>query len=140
MAARNEEALARGLPELPGWQRHGDGIWKTYELDDFASAALFVGRVADATAATGHQPDIAIRGGRVTLELTPRTGSTLTDDDLMVAERIQRLVGDHHRPGRPGRPVEPERPPDRHPATPGGPGRPVGRDRITQATSPSATR
>jgi len=98
MAARNEEALARGLQELPGWQRHGDGIWKTYEFDDFASATLFVGRVADATAAAGHQPDIAIRGGRVTLELAPRTGSTLTDDDLMVAERIQRLVGDHHHP------------------------------------------
>ncbi len=98
MAARNEEALVRDLQELPGWQRHGDGIWKTYEFDDFASAALFVGRVADETAAAGHQPDIAIRGGRVTLELAPRAGATLTDDDLMVAERIQRLVGDHHHP------------------------------------------
>jgi hypothetical protein len=56
------------------------------------------GVVAPATAAAGHQPDIAIRGGRVTLELAPRTGSTLTADDLMVAERIQRLVGDHHHP------------------------------------------
>ena len=37
---------------------------------------LFVGRVADATAAAGHQPDIAIRGGRVTLELAPRSGSS----------------------------------------------------------------
>ena len=34
----------------------------------------------------------------ITLELAPRAGSTLTDDDLMVAERIQRLVGDHHHP------------------------------------------
>ena len=42
--------------------------------------------------------DIAIRGGRVTLELTPRTGTTLTADDLAVASRIQRLVGDHHHP------------------------------------------
>jgi pterin-4a-carbinolamine dehydratase len=57
-----------------GWQRHGDSIWKTYQFDDFASAALFVGRVADATAGAGHQPDIAIRGGRVTLELVPGPG------------------------------------------------------------------
>jgi len=56
MAARNEEALARDLQELPGWQRHGDGIWKTYEFDDFASAALFVGRVADATARPAISP------------------------------------------------------------------------------------
>jgi 4a-hydroxytetrahydrobiopterin dehydratase len=96
--ATNDEALARALQELPGWQREGDSIWRTYQFDDFASATLFVGRVADATAAAGHQPDIAIRGGRVTLELTPRTGTTLTADDLAVASRIQRLVGDHHHP------------------------------------------
>jgi 4a-hydroxytetrahydrobiopterin dehydratase len=98
MATTDEEALARALDGLPGWRRHGDNIWKTYQFDDFATAALFVGRVADATAAAGHQPDIAIRGGRVTLELVPRTGTTLTDDDLTVAHRIQQLVGDHRHP------------------------------------------
>jgi 4a-hydroxytetrahydrobiopterin dehydratase len=96
--ATNDEALARALQELPGWQREGDSIWRTYQFDDFASATLFVGRVADATAAAGHQPDIAIRGGRVTLELAPRTGTTLTADDLAVASRIQQLVGDHQHP------------------------------------------
>jgi 4a-hydroxytetrahydrobiopterin dehydratase len=98
MATTDDEALARTMRELPGWRRHGDSIRKTYQFDDFASATLFVGRVADATAAAGHQPDIAIRGGQVTLELVPRVGSTLTADDLMVATRIQRLVGDHHHP------------------------------------------
>ena len=96
--ATNDEALARALQELPGWQREGDGIRRTSQFDDFASATLFVGRVADATAAAGHQPDIAIRGGRVTLELTPRTGTALTADDLAVASRIQQLVGDHQHP------------------------------------------
>jgi len=96
--ATNDEALARALQELPGWQREGDTIRRTYQFDDFASATLFVGRVADATAAAGHQPDIAIRGGRVTLELAPRTGTTLTADDLAVASRIQQLVGDHQHP------------------------------------------
>jgi 4a-hydroxytetrahydrobiopterin dehydratase len=98
MATTDEEARTRTMQELPGWRRHGDSIRKTYQFDDFASATLFVGRVADATAAAGHQPDIAIRGGQVTLELVPRVGSTLTADDLMVATRIQRLVGDHHHP------------------------------------------
>jgi 4a-hydroxytetrahydrobiopterin dehydratase len=98
MATTDEEALTRTMRELPGWQRHGDSIRRTYQFDGFASATLFVGRVADATAAAGHQPDIAIRGGQVTLELVPRVGSALTADDLMVAARIQRLVGDHHHP------------------------------------------
>ena len=98
MATTDEEARTRTMQGLPGWRRHGDSIRKTYQFDDFASATLFVGRVADDTAAAGHQPDIAIRGGRVTLELVPRVGSALTADDLMVAARIQRLVGDHHHP------------------------------------------
>ena len=98
MDSISDDAVDPLLRDLQGWQRHGDSIWRAYQFDDFGSAAQFVGRVADATGPTGHQPDIAIRGGRVTLELAPRTGSTLTADDLMVAERIQRLVGDHHHP------------------------------------------
>ena len=43
MAATNDEALVRALEDLPGWRRHGDSIWKTYQFDDFASATLFVG-------------------------------------------------------------------------------------------------
>ena len=78
MAGTDEDALARALPDLPGWHRHGDSIWKTYQFDDFASATLFVSRVADATAGVGHQPDVAIRGGRVTLELTPASGERPT--------------------------------------------------------------
>src|SRR5215218_1847720 len=103
MATTDDEA--RALRELPGWERHGDSIWKTYQFDDFASAALFVGRVADATAGGGHQPDIAIRGGRVTLELTPRAGSALTDDDLMVGGPHPAAGGRPPPPGGPGRPV-----------------------------------
>ena len=69
------------LQDLHGWHRHGDSIWRTYQFDDFPSAVQFVGRVADATGPTGHQPDIAIRGGRVTLELNPTVGDRLTADD-----------------------------------------------------------
>jgi 4a-hydroxytetrahydrobiopterin dehydratase len=109
MATTDDEALARGLRDLPGWERHGDSIRKTYQFDDFASATLFVGRVADATAGAGHQPDIAIRGGRVTLELVPRAGSGLTTDDLTVAASIQRLVGDHRHPVGRAAPWSPSR-------------------------------
>jgi 4a-hydroxytetrahydrobiopterin dehydratase len=94
----SDEALARLLRDLQGWQRHGDSIWRTYQFDDFGSAVQFVGRIADAAGATGHQPDVAIRGGRVTLEMNPAAGATLTADDLAVAHRIQRLAGDHRPP------------------------------------------
>jgi 4a-hydroxytetrahydrobiopterin dehydratase len=98
-----DEALSLALRDLPGWERHGNGIRKTYRFDDFASAAQFVGRVADAAVAVGRQPNVAIGGSRVTLELTPNAGGVLTQGDVTLARRIQRLVGDHRHPvGRAG--------------------------------------
>jgi pterin-4a-carbinolamine dehydratase len=83
--------------------RHGNSIHKTYQFDEFSSAAQFAGRVADAAAAAGRQPGILIRGSRITLELSPGTAGMLTLDDLAVAGRFERLVSDHHHPvGRAG--------------------------------------
>jgi 4a-hydroxytetrahydrobiopterin dehydratase len=93
-----DEALGRALGDLPGWERHGTGIHRTYRFDDFASATQFASRVADAAVATGRHPDIHIHDSTVTLELTPGSTGRLTVDDIALARRFQRLLGDHHRP------------------------------------------
>jgi 4a-hydroxytetrahydrobiopterin dehydratase len=98
MDSTDDQPLVRALHDLPGWQRHGNSIQRTYRFDDFDAAARFVGRVAEAAAAAGRQPDIAIHRSRVTLQLNPSAGGALTMDDVAVARRIQRLVGDHHYP------------------------------------------
>jgi pterin-4a-carbinolamine dehydratase len=88
---------------LPGWQRYGNRIEKTFNFDDFSAAARFVGRMADDAAVAGRQPAIDLRCDRVTVAFAPRDGSTLTLDDLAVASRIQRLIGDRRHPvGRAG--------------------------------------
>jgi 4a-hydroxytetrahydrobiopterin dehydratase len=103
MDSTGQEPRTRALQELPGWHRHGNAIRRLYEFDDFGAAVQFVSRVADNVAGTGHQPAIAIRGGRVTIELEASAEDGLSSDDLTVASRIQRLVGDHHPPvGRAG--------------------------------------
>ncbi|HEX8861904.1 MAG TPA: 4a-hydroxytetrahydrobiopterin dehydratase [Actinomycetes bacterium] len=126
MAAIDVEHF-RALRELPGWQRHGNTISKTFGFDDFAAAMRFVDRVALAAVATGHQPAMDVRGERVTVAFTPKQGHTLTLDDLAAARRVQRLIGDHRPPvGRAGpwsptvggrRPEPPSG--GRHPPTPG---------------------
>jgi 4a-hydroxytetrahydrobiopterin dehydratase len=91
------------LRALPSWQRYGNRIAKTFNFDDFGAAARFVGRMADDPAVAGRQPAIDLRCDRVTVAFAARDGSTLTLDDLAVARRIQRLVGDHRHPvGRAG--------------------------------------
>jgi pterin-4a-carbinolamine dehydratase len=89
--------------DLPSWQLHGDGISRTFHFDDFGSATRFVGRIALDAAVASCQPAIDIRGERVTVTLAPRDGTAPTTDDVAVARRIQRLVGDHRHPvGRAG--------------------------------------
>jgi pterin-4a-carbinolamine dehydratase len=98
MDSTQDETLARAMGDLPGWERNDHSIHKTYQFDEFSSAARFAGRVAAAAEATGRQPNILIRGPRITLELTPSATGMLTLDDVAVARRFERLVGDHHHP------------------------------------------
>ena len=91
-----DDAAEQAAHDLPGWDRRGDRLVRTFVHDDFHSAALFVERVATAVAAADHHPDIAISGGRVTVTLGGPDGPTR--DDLLLARRLERLVGDHHHP------------------------------------------
>lgn len=83
---------------LPGWQARGDGISRTFRFDDFGVATRFVGRIALDPAVACREPLIGIRGGRVTVTFVPRDGATPTPDDVAVARRLQRLLGDHRHP------------------------------------------
>jgi pterin-4a-carbinolamine dehydratase len=88
---------------VPGWERRGDGMSRTFYFDDFGAAARFVGRIALDGAVACREPLIGIRGGRVTVTFAPRDGSPLTPEDVIVTRRIQQLLGDHRHPvGRAG--------------------------------------
>ena len=103
MSVLDDHAVEQALLELPGWERHGDDIERTFTYDDFHSAMLFVSRVADAAEAVGRHPGITVRDNRVTLTLPSPGAGGLTSDDAALARRIQRLVGGHrHPPGLAG--------------------------------------
>ena len=101
MTTTSEAELFRALPD--DWQRYGNRIEKTFNFDDFGAAARFVGRMADDAAVASRRPAIDLRCDCVTVAFAPRDDSTPTLDDVAVASRIQRLVGDHRHPvGRAG--------------------------------------
>ena len=86
------------LTDLPGWSREGEAITKTYKLRDFTSAMAFVNDVADIAESANHHPDIDIRWNRVRLTLSTHSAGRLTELDLDVADRIERVFGDSHAP------------------------------------------
>ena len=84
------------LTDLPGWSREGEAITKTYKLRDFTSAMAFVNDVADIAESANHHPDIDIRWNRVRLTLSTHSAGGLTELDLDVADRIERVFGGSH--------------------------------------------
>ncbi len=95
MARLTDQQVATALGGLPGWEREGDMIVKTYELATFPSAIQFVVAVGDRAEAANHHPDIDIRWRRVRLALTTHDEGGLSDLDVALATEVEALAGDY---------------------------------------------
>jgi 4a-hydroxytetrahydrobiopterin dehydratase len=91
MPRLDDTAVEEGLQRLPGWERRGNQIVKSFVREDFAQAMVFVSEVATAVEAAGHHPDIDIRWNKVTLALSSHAEGGLTERDFQLAVRIQEL-------------------------------------------------
>lgn len=87
-----EEEIRAALADLPGWERAGDALAKTFTLPSFKEAVFFVNTVAGLAEAANHHPDIDIRYRRVHLVLTTHDAGGLTRRDVDLARRIEELT------------------------------------------------
>lgn len=91
MGLLREEEISAALAGLPGWERTGNAIAKTFTLPSFKEAIFFVNTVAGLAEGANHHPDIDIRYRRVHLSLTTHDAGGLTRRDLDLARRIEEL-------------------------------------------------
>lgn len=85
--------IQRALGRLPGWARRGDALTKTFAFSQFADGIAFVDRVAKEADAMNHHPDIDIRYTKITCSLSTHDAGGITNDDLALAEKIERVAG-----------------------------------------------
>ena len=88
MALLTETEIAERLRGVPGWERRGSQLHRTWTFADFKAAMAFVSRVAALADAADHHPDIDIRYSRVTLVLSTHDAGGLTARDFALAETI----------------------------------------------------
>jgi 4a-hydroxytetrahydrobiopterin dehydratase len=82
------------LAQVPGWtlvEGEPAKIARSRKLKDFIEAMAFVNRVAELAEAEGHHPDIAISWNRVTLELFTHAIGGLSENDFIMAAKINEL-------------------------------------------------
>jgi 4a-hydroxytetrahydrobiopterin dehydratase len=78
------------LAQTKGWELSPDAkmISKEYKFKDFVESMNFVKRVADIAESEGHHPDIKINYNKVLLELTTHAIGGLSENDFIVAAKI----------------------------------------------------
>lgn len=88
----NEQARTRLAELRQGWQLAGSTLMKTYTLADFRTAIAFVDQVAEIAETEGHHPNMTIAYNRVTCELWTHKINGLSENDFILAAKIESLA------------------------------------------------
>jgi 4a-hydroxytetrahydrobiopterin dehydratase len=89
-----DEEIERQLADLAGWRREGNEIRATFEAPDFPTAIRVVDEVALEAEEMDHHPDIDIRWRTLTFRCVTHSASGVTNRDIKLAQRIDRLVAE----------------------------------------------
>lgn len=71
----------------------GKRIRKEFKFKNFREAMVFVNKVADIAESEGHHPNLHISYNKVVLELWTHVAEGLTENDFIVAAKIETLTG-----------------------------------------------
>lgn len=84
----------RLLAQIAGWTLWpgARAISREFTFSDFKTAFDFVAKVAEIAEAEGHHPDISLSWGRVEIELSTHAVQGLSENDFIVAAKIDAVV------------------------------------------------
>ena len=85
------EESRRLLVQIHDWQLKDGKIEKQFKFKNFVESMGFVNKIADLAESEGHHPDIHISWNRVTLSLTTHAIKGLSENDFILAAKIDRL-------------------------------------------------
>lgn len=91
------DALQKYLAEVPGWKVVEEKeIKKEYVFKNFKEALVFVNKVGEIAEQEQHHPDIhLVSYKKVIIELSTHAIDGLSENDFIVAAKIDNLHGSH---------------------------------------------
>ena len=93
MKPLNKERAEELLSEVSEWDMAKDGkkISREFKFRDFLGSMGFIDKVADIAEIEGHHPDIHIYYDKVVLDLTTHSIGGLSENDFIVAAKINAI-------------------------------------------------
>lgn len=92
MALLSDAEIEEKLAGLPGWERSGDAIEKSFECGDFVGSVRFAQSVVQPAEAMNHHPDLTISWATVTVTVTSHSEGGLTAGDFELAGKVDALA------------------------------------------------
>lgn len=86
-----DEKVQELLKEVPEWKLEDEMIVRTFKFGNFIGSINFVNELAEIAEEEGHHPDIYINYNKVKLELMTHTAKGLTENDFILAAKINEL-------------------------------------------------
>ena len=88
----NDAEILERLSKLDGWERDGDTITKTFQLESYLAGLALATAIGTIAEGYDHHPDMHIGWRKVTVSFTTHdAGNKLTHSDFDVAETIDAI-------------------------------------------------
>ena len=87
----SEDEVNDLIAGLNGWHFENDQIKTERKFPDFAAALAFVNEVGALAEDADHHPDVTFGWGYADIALTTHDGGGVTDVDIALAEKIDRI-------------------------------------------------
>ena len=92
MSRLTDQQIAEALATLPGWERSGDALRKTFAFGSFPDGVAFLVRIGFEAEAADHHPDVTLQYRRVTLAYWTHSEGGITVKDLEGARMADRVA------------------------------------------------
>jgi 4a-hydroxytetrahydrobiopterin dehydratase len=90
----SEEESRKMLAETLGWEIVDNQITRTFKFANFVEAMDFANKITTIAEEENHHPDLHISWGKVKVDLSTHKVGGLTENDFILAAKINKLAGE----------------------------------------------
>jgi 4a-hydroxytetrahydrobiopterin dehydratase len=86
------DRVAALLKEVPGWERKGEEISKTYEFKNYYETMAFVNAAAWVSHREDHHPDLEVGYNKCRVRYSTHSVGGLSENDFICAAKLESLT------------------------------------------------
>jgi 4a-hydroxytetrahydrobiopterin dehydratase len=92
VGALNDQQVSSMLPQVPGWERAGKEIAKTFKFKNYYETMAFVNATAWISHRENHHPDLEVGYNACRVRYSTHSVGGLSENDFICAAKIEAML------------------------------------------------